>query len=338
MMKSVRVAIPLLVIVGLLRPSPAAASLTEFQTFVGNVDVSTDGWGSISQAGQIQASVPVGATVLGAYLYTSTFSNPTLSGVGGTLAGAPVTYTSLGDNTSSCCSLTSGRMDVTSIIAPIVDGGPGGVYNFNITETDASQDGEALVVVYTQPSLPIATIGILDGFSAVGGDDSSINFNAPLDPSAPGFFAEMMIGDGFSCCGQASTISVNGTVITNEAGNDDDGGPSVDGFDANGNLITVGGFNDPDSPFLPTYAEDHERYTLVPEITAGDTSINVHTVNPSQDDNIFLEVFRASGEGGVDAPPPPPLNPNPVPEPGTLLLFGTGAIAAFKQLRSRILS
>src|SRR5690242_3542202 len=103
----------LVVVASMARPTAADAGLTVFQTFTGPVGISTDGFGSTTESGTISAEVPAGATVLGAYLYTSTFSNPTLAGVGGTLAGSPVTYTSLGVNAPSCCQLTAGRADVT---------------------------------------------------------------------------------------------------------------------------------------------------------------------------------------------------------------------------------
>lgn len=304
----------------------AHAALTSFQTFVGSYGVSTDGWGSTTQAGVISASVPVGATVTAAYLYTSTSGNPTLSGVGGSLAGNGVSYSSsLGTIPSpACCSLTAARADVTSIVKPLVDGGAGGTYNFNITETSGSQDGSALVVVYQLASLATSTVGILDGFSLVTGDATAINFATPLNPAAPGFMAEMRLGIGFSfdgtnCTGsgQTSTVAVNGTLITSNAGCNDD---SADPTPGNGNLITVGGFDDVFSALNPAVAADGERYNLVPYITAGDTSINIRTTNASRDDNIFLAVFQVSGEAGINEPPPPP--PNGVPEPMTLSLMG----------------
>jgi hypothetical protein len=302
-------------IVGMTQP--ANASLIPFQTITGHVAVSTDGFGAVGQSGILTANVPVGATVVGAWLYTSTFSNPTLSAVGGTFNGNAVSYTSLGVNAPSCCQLTAGRTDVTSIVAGVVNGGLGGAYNFNITETSSSQDGEALVVVYQLAALPVATVGILDGFSAVNGDSTSISFSTPLNPSDPGFFAEMRIGDGFSCCNQKSTITVNGTVITENAGNRDD---SVDAFDADGSLFTMGGDNDPCLTALnPTYATDHERYCLQNRINNGDTTITVDTLNPSTDDNIFLIVFHVLGEATI-------TTPNDVPEPATLALFGAALL------------
>ena len=319
----------MLAAMSLLVAGTVQAALIPFQTFVGNYGVSTDGWGSTSQSGTIRALVPEGATVVAAYLYTSTFSNPSLTGVGGTLAGATINYdTNLGTIPApACCDLTATRADVTDIIKPLVDGGPGGVYNFDITETSSSQDGSALVLVYSDPTLAVSTVGILDGFARVDGDTTSLNFAEPLDPTAPGFFAHMMLGIGFSCCSQASTVEVNGTLITRNAGNNDD---SADPSLSNGNLITVGSFDDPFSPFLPSYAEDTERYNLVDYLTTGDSSISIRTTNSTADDNIFMAVFHVSGEAGVNAPPPGVT----ISEPGTLALFALAMFGLRRRFQS----
>ncbi|MGA8148350.1 MAG: PEP-CTERM sorting domain-containing protein [Gallionellaceae bacterium] len=309
-------------ILGALAASGSAhASLTSFQTYVGDYGVSTAGWGAYPESsGTIEASVPVGAAVVAAYLYTST-SGGLSAADGGTLAGNTLTYTALPPVNWGG---QAGRMDVTSIVAPLIDGGPGGVYNFAISETNTyNQDGEALVVVYSLASLSTSTIGILDGSSATTGDTTAINFASPLDPTAPGFIATMAIGDGYSydgtgCTdfGQTSTVTVDATVITNNAGCNDSSIPETA---TNGNLITVGGFINGFSPFLPSVADDHEFYNIAPQITTGDTTITVNTLNPSNDDNIFLAVFDVTGAGGVNAPPP-----NSVPEPFTLSLVGLG--------------
>jgi hypothetical protein len=302
----------------------AHAALTTFQSFVGNYGVSTDGWGSLSQQGVILAEVPAGATVVGAYLYTSTHNYGAPFTPGGSLDGTNVTYsTNLGTIPSpACCNLTAYRADVTSIVRPVIDGGAGGIYNFSITETDSRQDGSALVVVYQLASLATSTVAILDGFSRVEGESTTINFAQPLDPAASGFFAEMRLGIGFSCCGQASRVEVNGALLTENAGNNDD---SADASAADGNLITVGGFNDPFTNG-ESYANDRERYNLVPFIRADDTSINIRTINASRDDNIFLAVFHVAGEGTID-------DGTPVPEPLTGALVGTALLGLALQRR-----
>ena len=285
----------------------AFAANTLFQQYIGDYGVSTSGWGSVNTAdGTITATVPVGSTVTAAYLYTSTYNldgTTPFDPTGSTFQGSTLSFTGLGVNSSACCNLEAYRADVTSQVAPVIDGGAGGTYSFSLTEANTvQQDGEALVVVYNNPTTQSdQTVAILNGFASSSGDTSTVNFATPLDISNPSFFAHMAIGDGFSCCGQESTISVNGQEMTTVAGNNDS---SVDGAGVaeNGDLITVGNINGPYTGGTPgdpqtDYDADHEAYDLVPFLTNGETSINIETINASLDDNIFVEVYDVSGEG-----------------------------------------
>lgn len=305
---------------------PAQAGLTGFQTFNGNYGLSTDGWGGSDGVGVISASVPSGSTIVAAYLYTATqFSNQNALPTSVLLDGMTVTYDTSFPNATSCCSLSSHRADVTSIVQGVVGSG-GGVFDFDIAEGSGNSaiDGSALVVVFENPVLPDATVGLLNGFANVSGDTTSINFIDPLDPTDPNFFAEMVLAINFSCCDQRSLVQVNGSLLTENAGNFDDGENQ-----ANGSLITVGSFDDPFSPANPTYDQDTERYDLSTFISSGDTSIVVDTFNASQDDNIFLAGFYVSGIAGINEPPPT----GDVPVPGTLLLFGAGLIGLSRVFR-----
>lgn len=335
-------ALPILAAALTVCARPASAGLTVLEQDTGNVAATQDGCGSLTQACSINLSVPVGSTVVSAYLFSAYYNEtgtPFHPSV--TLDGSAVALGPNINNATACCGIGSAEANVTSLVAPIVNGGTGN-YTFNIKEggienSSVGTDGEALVIVYSNPSIATSTVGILSGFASVTGDTTSINFATPLDPTAPGFTATMGIGDSFSCCNQESTITVDGQTLTTVAGNNDDnkdGGPA-----SNGSLITVGGPNDGftvASPGHPAtdYATDHEYYNLAPFITKGDTAINVDTINASHDDNIFLATFDVSGLGGVNTPPPPPTT---TPEPASYTMLGAGLLALFL-MRKRIIA
>ena len=292
--------------------TPNYASLVTFKNYTGNLGLSTDGFGSTSQVGVISASAPAGSTVLAAYLYSATFfDNSVPSNL--TLNGTTVNFTSTSTNNA----LGTHRADVTSLVAGVINGGGGGVYNFNVNEgSNNNVNGQALVVVYSNPALSESTIGILDGFSAFNGDQTQITFASPLNPAAPGFVADMILGISHSCCNQESQVKVNGALLTEHAGNNDDG---ID-LTANGQLITVGSFDDAYSPTLPSYLDDREKYDLKPFLQNGDSSIIIDTINPSRDDNVFLAVFQVSGKAKIG-------NPSTVPLPAGAWLLGSGLAA-----------
>jgi hypothetical protein len=301
---------------GVAFAAPANASLALFQTFSAPGEAtSTDGCGSLSATCSMHNTIPVGATIDGAWLYSSTF-NPATNPNGTTLAaGGPAivpVFTPLGAQNG----LQAWRANVSAFVTA---NAAAATWTVNEGAQTAAIDGESLVISYHTGVGPVRTAIILDGFSSSAGDNAMVTF-APL---AAGFTAEMRIGDGFSFDGtnpnaptntlQVSTITVNGNLLTSVAGHCDD---AVDTSCANGNLITTGAFNagaddDPFTPAactgLPCIGLDHERYNLQNVLNVGDSSALIHTVNPSNNDNIYLEVFDFAGVAVVQTPEPASL-------------------------------
>lgn len=306
----------------------ASAALVPLNIYTGNVGVSIDGIGSNnSPVGEVQASVPVGSTILAAYLYSAGTpfpwygDSPTTVGdynsAGISLGGTPVTnFSALVGATSARSDIGqwfTGRADVTSLVQSLVAAGPGPDYSWTVEEGNKNNriDGEALVIVYSNPALPEGSVALLDGGQNTGGETTVVNLGAPLgDPSAPGFAAQMSIASSFSCCGQQSTIRVNGDLLTEFAGNYDDGLQQTDG-----SLFTIGGLGDDPSNNVANYGDDDELYDLRPFLSLGDTSFTIFTSNATNDDNIFFMGLYLTGEI---------KDVNPTPEPGSLALLGLG--------------
>jgi hypothetical protein len=312
--------------------TPAMAALTVFQQFTGKYGLSTDGGGNMNSSYTVNAWAPVGATVEAAWLYQSGFGSDGIEEpYGVSLNGNALTFGSaVFDRLDiGLVTLFSARADVTSLVAPIINGGPGGAYNFNIRETRSfgasATDGVALVVVYSDPSLTSnRTIAILDGFADPWGDEFTFTASRGMNPNAAGFSAELRLGIGYSnpFGNQSTEITVNGTLITKGAGGSDDGL----GWPNNGQLITVGGNDDPFSAPMPLKENDRERYNLVPFINRGDTTIRVNTINYSIDENLFLAAFMIN-EGLVT-----------VPEPATwaMMIVGFGLVGFATRRREKM--
>ncbi len=340
---------PLMLVLAILAMAGyAQASLTVFNSFTGNELVSTDGCGSTTASCTLQSNIQAGSTIQAAYLYSSTFSTSTNpNGVTLSVGANTVTptFTALGVNNGF---LQAWRADVTSFVQAHANIGSLTTWTATEGANTFSIDGEALVIVYSNPTAQpnTHTVSILDGFSKSGGDTSQITFTA----LPAGFTAQMMIGDGFSFdgssptsptdSGQVSTITVNGINLTTVAGHCDD---AQNASCADGNLITVGGNNagskdDPFTPFPnPLVGQDHEHYNLGNILNVGDTSAILTTNNPSGDDNIFLEVFDISGTATINPCPTPTSCPPPssVPEPSALVLLGSGLVGLSQYIRRR---
>jgi|GEM_PF-6573838 len=290
----------------LLQPDPGVPA-----TYVGTSSFSADGLGQVEIGGFIRAEVPPGSAVEQAFLYGTynTTASPDISRRTILFEGVEVELTTISSVTGTVV-LSTARADVTSIVATKVGSG-NGITLFSVGNDPDQLDGLALVVIYSNPSLPETTIAVLDGSASQDGDTASFNFFEPLDKTVPGFFATLSLASGFSfqsadgsACNvgsgntsfdQFSIVEVNGALLTNCAGNYDDG------VGENDALITVGGIgdstNNPSPPNAPL--EDDELYDLDPFLSQGDTGIQIMTSNPSQDDNLFLAIIAISADAQV---------------------------------------
>jgi len=296
----------------LAAPLLPTAGISPFALATGRVSLSVDGLGTLNSTGIIQVEKPAGATVRNAYLIAGStgwyeYEIP----VGGILIdGANFPWlTVIPSDIYSYNHLA----DVTAIVQSKLNSAPPGLVNFTITEQyPVYVDGELLAVIFDDPNVPVDqenTIALLFGAQKIAGDDFFVTLSEPIDKSDPDLVLNMSLGISYSyqCYAsspQTSNVDVNGVRLTSSAGGNDEGGGCNYG---NGALFTVGGLGDTnDNP--PPYAlpnpsdptdPDDELYDLIPFVSDGDYLINIHTINPSNDDNILFAAFELSVRGAV---------------------------------------
>ncbi|MBD2622138.1 PEP-CTERM sorting domain-containing protein [Microcystis flos-aquae FACHB-1344] len=317
--------LPLGITVGLcLNIAPASATLL-VRNVIPDAALSIDGFGSLSNNGVIQANIPTGSTIQRAYLYATSIwdKSPVYDVIfhGTTLSVSSATILGPEQNPA-----TTARWDVTSIIASSFTGG---LQDFSILE-NGDNDGEVLVVAYSNPSTQGFTSVILDGELSTTGDTVEFNF-ASIPYTGGAFLVSLASSYSRQPSGQftqidVTTNSTNNRRLTTSAGGADD--RTTGELSDNGNLITVGGIGDNPANVDPTADPMHtnpddEYYNLAlgnsanpaPFISLGDTFLRLTTQNPTDDDNVFGMFIT--------------ISPTPVPEPSmTLGIFGIGAIGA----------
>ena len=299
--------------------SPALADLVPVVQETGNISVSVDAEGNNQTAGgTLRVEKPAGATVRRAVLMANShgvLGNRVIDNGDVILAGEPVdwqrsVFNGIGSNASFFHNVFG---DVTSIVKPILDPSPAGEILIPVREVGTQGiNGTVLVVIFDDPSQPTLNTVILQfGGQDTDGDTFVINFAEPFDPSIER--AEMGLGIGHSFQGTSGTpmvnrIDVNGQRLTSSAGGEDDG------TSVNGALITVGGIGDssdnPPNPFAGSSGQrtDDELYDMLPFISPGDTQVEVFSVNPTDDDNIFFAYFFISAPSATLPPVEPPAD------------------------------
>jgi len=275
-------------------PEFSIASLSQYRQIVGKVVLSEDACGTNAVSCTVDIVKPsASATVREAHLFCATTGGSLYSPQNDdvTLNGFAVIW----DQTIANGIFSFNAVDdVTAIVAPVGDVAVPGLVSFTITENPTvSYDGCILKVIWDDPTTTTNSILIFFGAQTTTGDTFVINFSQPLD--ADSFLAPLEfslgISFGFQPSGQFSQVDVNTVRLTTSAGGQDDGA------NANGTLITVGGTGDttgnppPLAPAITPSNPDDELYDLRPFLAVGDTSMTVATLNPSNDDNIFIANF-----------------------------------------------
>lgn len=265
----------------------------------GLISLSVDGVGTSATTGIVEVEKPAGATVRSAWLATASTGSSGIQLAPGAiqLDGQGVTFPLI---TPSSIGSFNHFADVTSLLAAKLDAAPAGRVSVEITEANSGGvDGSALAVIFEDPSQTSEnTIVLFFGAQDVNGDNFVINLASPADPTDPDLVLDLGLGISFGCqgsslCGtvnnQFTSIDVNGERLTSFAGGLDDGEL------ANGALVTVGGLDDTNDNPAPNVVPDDgdtrfddELYDLVPFVASGDQQIDVFTINPSNDDNIFF--------------------------------------------------
>jgi hypothetical protein len=299
-------------------PILAVASPTALQpvaTETGLISLSIDGLGTTS-AGTIQIDKPAGATVRKAYMAAS----DVWGSAGGPLPNGAVTLATVPVSWSQHVGPVPNHAwaDVTSIVKPLVDAAPAGIFNIGVVESpNISLDGSILAVIFDDPNQTVTnTVILLFGKQSTTGDTFNIGLANPINLGDANLVLDLSLGISFGNQiddDQYSQVDVNSQRLTSSAGGQDDG------YHGNGGLITVGGVDDsnanppdpnasPSPPWPGDPRYDDELYNLIPFVSNGDTSIQVDTLNPSNDDSIhFAALFLGStiavvGEGIVLGP------------------------------------
>ena len=298
-------------------------SLAQVANEVGKISVSVDAKGADNFPATIQVNKPVGATVRKIFVAAAStgFRGYVIPDGTISIAGVPINW-----NISTPSSISSYNhwADATAALSGAMNALPPGLNTVNYFEggNPFLIDGTILMVVWNDPAQIVdQTLVVMFGAQNIAGDNFYVTLSQPIANVAT-LRMDMGLGISYSYepSGQFSRVEVNGTVLSSCAGGQDDG------YANNGGLITVGGIGDLNNNPPPGCTDaigpraDDELYSLVPFVNNGDTQVHVFSINPSNDDNIYLAYFLMNVAGNV--------TPTPDGVPPTCKLTKTGTNGA----------
>ncbi|MEQ1565079.1 MAG: IPT/TIG domain-containing protein [Myxococcota bacterium] len=270
-------------VLALLAPGVARAQMSQVMLESGPYVLSVDGAGS-SVTSNLSWTIDrptAAATVHRAFATVTNIpanADPGASCL--TIGGTAVTLdTSL---TNAGYAVTTRFADVTASLSGLLNALPVGASTIPFTECNTlTNDGSGLLVVWEDPTFPLAVVSVSFGSVLTGTNPSLSIDTAPIDTTTPDFHADLGLGISFSDgTGQVTAVAANGVTLTTTAGGYDDGNY------ANGGLYTLGGDGD-------TAAQ--ERFDISGLVAQGDTTIAVALDGATMDDFLVVMWVWAPG-------------------------------------------
>lgn len=281
--------------------SYGSKGLNEMLRVTGRLYVSLDGLGTLDGTGNLQVDKPsTGAKVVGAYLTITQWNKLTTAPTDFSLNSQTVTFThdALGAGGSGKNFLA----DVTSLVKTTIDAAGAGTLNLAVNEgTDNNNiEGSSLLVIFDDPDSVWGSVIFMFGSSDTTGDSFEASFPALGSDELAGHWLSLAIGFGYQRTGlaQSSTVTITTSAELSPQTLSQVAGGYDDGDNGDGALITVGGIGDSiennpgtSTTFVSANRTDDELYGLEDYLAAGDTSITVKSINPSNNDDIYQAVL-----------------------------------------------
>lgn len=304
--------------------------LLALKNYSGHINWSIDGAGEpdhVKLSPQtIRFEKPDGASVLQAWLISGDGGNRNTTGHPPTdlsLNGHAVTFTHWSKITTnpgneSWNNFNTYWADVTSLVKSTIDGETAGIHTLSFDQGDGtdgdSVEGGSLIVIYNDPAAQYSSIYLKVGTSDPAGSNFTFNFPALTGENLSNdFVMSVGISNSYqaSYWEQSSNIQANGQWISSVAGGCDDSTTFATTGCNFGGYNTIGGIGDTTS--IPGQVDtevtaydrnlDKEYYRLNSFMHEGDTSLQIQTVNPSSNDNIyFAGIFLRGVEPAVTVP------------------------------------
>lgn len=304
---------------------------------VGKYEITAAAKGSLSQSYTITLNKPAGATTAyKIYMYKAgtmfpagATNNLIIDGSSYSFANSRTSESSPG---GSFATTFYGEVSNNTVLKNKLDNAAaGGDINISINESTETLlvDGVGIIVIWNTPSKPAGSFFVILGaaLSKVAGYTKGIATN-PIDLTNPDLKPILGIGISYSNTPQStqqnSRLTVNGNIITENAGAYDDGAGGT-----NGALITLGGYGDD-----PDNNDSDELYNIKNQLINGANYLNFTFTDVAAPEDDVINAIYFSGVGICSSPDITGITPasqtvnqNAIPAGITVTATSTGALS-----------